>query len=296
MFYEGNYQTHSLRLAEAPEPGKLPSDLTVNLITHHESAGHGVPDALLQVGMGCENKAPLRALWLLGKLGINNMAILEALPYSKIDPEPARIEELATQASLLAAEFITRQSTTESLLSVYADSQAGPSATWAVNCDSGGTLYKSLDINHSLGVQTGMRKKDFVTGMVLTGFQRDQMDRGTHYIGRRSAFRAVQDYAPRRWRDGVQGKQLEAAFAFDIIKPLSQIAARLGSKNVGVFANDDDKLFRVEHTRDRLQSAGLGHLLHVIPHSSHSTPASYAGADQVLYMVRNREATNAIYG
>ena len=261
----------------ASDRGLLKKDVPIDVTFFHQ-AGEDVtpPDVVAFLGLGNEVAASARAARRFSALGLGNIAVVSALPYWKMSPNPDALKELAVQAPGAVMRAVTEMHGSEPpVVHAIAESQQGPSLAWAAAEDPG-SFTGRLALLRSLGIQNGMKVLPFLWGMARTGCQADQLrNPGVLKIAGRGAYRLGCDLVMDK-RAG-----LDFALSATIGDALGKIVAHKGEENLAVVAADSDRLFSAAAQRTMLTAHDLQDIFFVI-RGSHTPPAVKPGAAQFM--------------
>jgi|GEM_PF-3589863 len=276
-------ESHQIRVPYADEPGLIPHDITVNMVTF---AGQN-PSTLVAMGMGNEGRAPYLAQANIARgHGIQDLAYLEGLPYHRIAPD--RLMQFGVDTTHIASQYL-KDLNGNLPTHLIRESQSTPGGVTAFfeNMDA----YSRIDALHPLGFTT-LSNLAFFYRLARTGVQPDQLREffgAGGYVGRIAVKRGLQDLVR-------GGKRLKVALESDVTLEWAKIL-RARIDDATMHLNDDCWLFPRPEVEDGMKESYLVHpeldeddidrmlgSIRSIP-GSHSSPASKAGTAQIANVV-----------
>ncbi len=283
-------ESHTIVVPYADEPGLKERDIHVNMVTVEGQT----PSTLVEMGLGNEGRAPYMAQKHMMREGIIDTAFLEGLPYARIDPN--RLRHFGVAATHAASQHLSERNGGERT-SLIPESQAGLPGIWAFKDNP--DAYDRIDTLHPLGF-VQLTPGQFAGRLLLTGFQRDQWsDPRSLYVGGISAGRAIQDVCR-------GGARLDFALNVKAVDDWAHIVEER-PEDAAMYLNKRDKLFPELEVLTTIQGVDLTRIPHAtvaamrssvqIIDGSHSSPATKAGARQVVHIVNknksSRESSNS---
>lgn len=236
-------------------------------------------NGLAVLGLGAVGRMPVRAACLAARRGVSGVLFVQGLRYD-LAPSADEIVNHASQAIAATADY-TRQKLEAESLHIIGESQNGPAALEAA-IRYPDLVNGTVVLLHSLGTNR-MRRGQFIGRLARAALQPDQMHGGSLEIGLQGGGRVLEDALRRHER---RLAQLDFALAYEAGERIRQFREEQPDRKIYATAGTRDCVFPPHEQAETLEAAGVLDVLRIMVGASHSTPASSAGAEQVLDCTR----------
>lgn len=231
------------------------------------------------MGLGAEGRLPRRAARLAAAQGVTEVLFVQGLKFWKAEPTPAGLTALSVQSMQAIADHARTRLGAIKLHGI-GESQAAPAVLEAAIEDPD-ALDGSIVLLHPIGM-TALSRMTFLSGMTRSGLQRDQRLHVPPSLTIKGSLHLAKDAV----RTGDRRlAQLDFALSYRGAPRLQTLREQQPERRAVVMAAAEDLTFPPVTQFNSLAAEDCQDMLYVIPSASHSTPASPAGAKQVVESV-----------